>query len=156
MIVAWCHREHCYNNLLIFLFSAVVVVQNGTVLDLKHAIQRHMTLKLSRSKGKKHISWYTFILFCSLHYLKTKWTAIRVIESALYFLIQPTSFTFLQILAKFVASCRTKILVCPSHSLLTVPVTHTPLYSFRKYIWKRYWLYFEGQKLTEDKKQLKE
>lgn len=61
---------------------SVVVVQNGTVLDLKHAIQRHMTLKLSRSKGKKHISW--------------------------------------------------------------------------KYIWKRYWLYFEGQKLTEDKKQLKE
>lgn len=61
---------------------SVVVVQNGTVLDLKHAVKRHMTLKLSRSKGKKHISW--------------------------------------------------------------------------KYIWKRYWLYFEGQKLTEDKKQLKE
>lgn len=61
---------------------SVVVVQNGTVPDLKHAIKRHMTLKLSRSKGKKHISW--------------------------------------------------------------------------KYIWKRYWLYFEGQKLTEDKKQLKE
>ncbi|XP_061193717.1 U11/U12 small nuclear ribonucleoprotein 25 kDa protein-like [Saccostrea echinata] len=61
---------------------SVVVVQNGTVLDLKHAIKRHMTLKLSRSKGKKHISW--------------------------------------------------------------------------KYIWKRYWLYFEGQKLNEDKKPLKE
>ncbi|XP_048728303.1 U11/U12 small nuclear ribonucleoprotein 25 kDa protein-like [Ostrea edulis] len=61
---------------------SVVVVQNGTVLDLKHAIKRHMTLKLSRSKGKKHISW--------------------------------------------------------------------------KYIWKRHWLYFDGQKLTEDKKLLKE
>ncbi|XP_062607585.1 U11/U12 small nuclear ribonucleoprotein 25 kDa protein-like [Saccostrea cucullata] len=61
---------------------SVVVVQNGTVLDLKHAIKRHMTLKLARSKGKKHISW--------------------------------------------------------------------------KYIWKRYWLYFEGQKLNEDKKPLKE
>lgn len=51
---------HVYLLKLFFFFNsitAVVVVQNGTVLDLKHAIKRHMTLKLSRSKGKKHISW---------------------------------------------------------------------------------------------------
>lgn len=61
---------------------AVVVTQNATVLDLKHAIKRHFLLKQSREGGKTHLSW--------------------------------------------------------------------------RYVWKRHWLYFDGQKLTEDNKKLKE
>ena len=37
--------------------SAVVVTQNATVLDLKHAIKRHVMLKQARTGGKPHISW---------------------------------------------------------------------------------------------------
>lgn len=54
----------------------VVVIQNATVHDLKKAIQRHISLKLSREGGPNVVSW--------------------------------------------------------------------------KYVWKTYWLSFEGQKLTED------
>ncbi|XP_060082167.1 U11/U12 small nuclear ribonucleoprotein 25 kDa protein-like [Ylistrum balloti] len=61
---------------------AVVVTQNATVLDLKHAIKRYITLKQIRNGGKLHLSW--------------------------------------------------------------------------KYIWKRYWLYFNSQKLSDNRKSLKE
>ncbi|XP_029641128.1 U11/U12 small nuclear ribonucleoprotein 25 kDa protein [Octopus sinensis] len=60
----------------------VVVVQDATVLDLKHAIKRYVQLKQARQNGPEHISW--------------------------------------------------------------------------RYIWKRYWLYFDGQKLSDDSKPLKE
>ncbi|KAL5013803.1 hypothetical protein ScPMuIL_008073 [Solemya velum] len=60
----------------------IVVTQTATVLDLKHAIKRYMSLKLTREGRKIGLSW--------------------------------------------------------------------------KYIWKRYWLHFEGQKLTENNKPLKE
>jgi len=36
---------------------AVIVQQNATVLDLKKAIERHVTLKLSREHGNPDISW---------------------------------------------------------------------------------------------------
>ncbi|OWF45195.1 U11/U12 small nuclear ribonucleoprotein 25 kDa protein [Mizuhopecten yessoensis] len=36
---------------------AVVVTQNATVLDLKHAIKRYITLRQMRNGGKLHISW---------------------------------------------------------------------------------------------------
>ncbi|XP_021364316.1 U11/U12 small nuclear ribonucleoprotein 25 kDa protein-like [Mizuhopecten yessoensis] len=61
---------------------AVVVTQNATVLDLKHAIKRYITLRQMRNGGKLHISW--------------------------------------------------------------------------RYIWKRYWLYFNSQKLSDDRKTLKQ
>lgn len=61
---------------------AIVVTQDATVLDLKHAIKRHITLKQLRNGGKQHISW--------------------------------------------------------------------------RYIWKRFWLYFDGQKLKDDKTKLKD
>ncbi|XP_069106608.1 U11/U12 small nuclear ribonucleoprotein 25 kDa protein-like [Argopecten irradians] len=61
---------------------AVVVTQNATLLDLKHAIKRYITLRQTRNGGKQHISW--------------------------------------------------------------------------KYIWKRYWLYFNSQKLSDDRKTLKQ
>uniref|UniRef100_T1IHP2 SNRNP25 ubiquitin-like domain-containing protein n=1 Tax=Strigamia maritima TaxID=126957 RepID=T1IHP2_STRMM len=60
----------------------IVVEQKATVLDLKHAIKRHVTLKQSRDGDLTPISW--------------------------------------------------------------------------KYIWRTFWLYFDGQKLMEDKKKLKE
>ncbi|XP_076082421.1 U11/U12 small nuclear ribonucleoprotein 25 kDa protein-like [Mytilus galloprovincialis] len=60
----------------------IVVTQNATVLDLKHAIKRYVNLKQERANGKLHLSW--------------------------------------------------------------------------RYIWKRFWLYFDGEKLTDDKKLLKE
>jgi len=60
----------------------VVVVQDGTVLDLKQAIQRHVTLKQIREEGTTHISW--------------------------------------------------------------------------RHVWRRHWLYYSGQKLTEDRKLIKE
>ena len=41
----------------IFIISAVVVTQNATVLDLKHAIKRHFLLKQSREGGTTHLSW---------------------------------------------------------------------------------------------------
>lgn len=93
-------------------------------------------------------------LFCFVHFMKqkTKWTVIEVIKSAFYLVKSPYSLfykswlNFSQVVKDFGVSTR----------LSEVPVIYTPLYSFRKYIWKRYWLYFEGQKLTEDKKQLKE
>lgn len=37
--------------------SAIVVVQNATVLDLKKAIRRFMELKQQREGGVKHVSW---------------------------------------------------------------------------------------------------
>lgn len=61
---------------------AVVVHQNATVLDLKHAIKRHVTLQQMRHNAPTLISW--------------------------------------------------------------------------RYIWRSFWLYHEGQKLTEDNKPLKE
>ncbi len=39
------------------LFTAIVVVQSATVLDLKKAICRYMELKQQREGGVKHISW---------------------------------------------------------------------------------------------------
>ncbi|EDO34575.1 predicted protein [Nematostella vectensis] len=60
----------------------VVVVQDATVLDLKKAIQRHITLKQTREGGATYISW--------------------------------------------------------------------------KYVWRTFWLMFEGQKLSDDHKSLKE
>uniref|UniRef100_A0A8C1MMN9 Small nuclear ribonucleoprotein 25 n=1 Tax=Cyprinus carpio TaxID=7962 RepID=A0A8C1MMN9_CYPCA len=39
------------------LFTAIVVVQSATVLDLKKAIRRYMELKQQREGGVKHISW---------------------------------------------------------------------------------------------------
>ena len=41
------------------------------------------------------------------------------------------------------------------YNLFNVPKFHYEFY-FRRYIWKKYWLYFDGQKLTEDAKLLKE
>ena len=46
-------KQICY-----LLFSAVVVIQNATVHDLKKAIQRHISLKLSREGGPNIVSWY--------------------------------------------------------------------------------------------------
>ncbi|KAL3891620.1 hypothetical protein ACJMK2_003874 [Sinanodonta woodiana] len=60
----------------------IVITQNATVLDLKHAIQRYVNLKQVREGGKQHISW--------------------------------------------------------------------------RYVWKRHWLYFNSQKLTDDNKKLKD
>lgn len=40
------------------MVTAVVVVQNATVLDLKKAIQRYMQLKQEREGGVQHISWW--------------------------------------------------------------------------------------------------
>lgn len=60
----------------------IVVTQTATVLDLKHAIKRHVNLKQQRANGKLHLSW--------------------------------------------------------------------------RYVWKRYWLYFNGEKMTDDKKLLKD
>lgn len=37
--------------------SAIVVVQNATVLDLKKAIRRFMELKQQREGGVKYVSW---------------------------------------------------------------------------------------------------
>lgn len=37
--------------------SAIVVVQNATVLDLKKAIKRFMELKQQREGGVKYVSW---------------------------------------------------------------------------------------------------
>nr|XP_039266088.1 U11/U12 small nuclear ribonucleoprotein 25 kDa protein-like [Styela clava] len=59
----------------------VIVNQNGTVKDIKSAINRHFMLKMQRENGPKHISW--------------------------------------------------------------------------KYVWRTYWLYFDGQKLRNDKDKLK-
>lgn len=39
------------------MVTAVVVVQNATVLDLKKAIQRYVQLKQEREGGVQHISW---------------------------------------------------------------------------------------------------
>ena len=39
------------------MFLAVVVIQNATVHDLKKAIQRHISLKLSREGGPNIVSW---------------------------------------------------------------------------------------------------
>lgn len=60
----------------------VVVVQDATVLDLKHAIKRYVKLKQKRQNGTEILSW--------------------------------------------------------------------------RYVWRRYWLYFDGQKLMDDSKPLKE
>lgn len=60
----------------------VVVRQNGTVLELKKAIQRHVILRQARIAGIRRISW--------------------------------------------------------------------------RYVWRAYWLYFNGQKLSDDKKLMKE
>jgi len=38
--------------------TAVVVIQNATVLELKKAIQRHVVLRQARIGGIRHISWY--------------------------------------------------------------------------------------------------
>lgn len=43
----------------------VVVIQNATVHDLKKAIQRHISLKLSREGGPNFVSWK--------HVWKTYW-----------------------------------------------------------------------------------
>lgn len=43
--------------LCVSMVTAVVVVQNATVLDLKKAIQRYMQLKQEREGGVQHISW---------------------------------------------------------------------------------------------------
>ncbi|XP_046373187.1 U11/U12 small nuclear ribonucleoprotein 25 kDa protein-like [Haliotis rufescens] len=59
----------------------IVVVQDASVLDLKHAIRRHVTLRQSRRGGTTLISW--------------------------------------------------------------------------RYIWRSYWLYFDGQKLSDDRRTLK-
>ncbi|CAL1532465.1 unnamed protein product [Lymnaea stagnalis] len=59
----------------------IVVTQKARVIDLKHAIKRHFTLRQMRTGGSTHISW--------------------------------------------------------------------------RYIWKRYWLNFNGEKLTDDNKKLK-
>lgn len=37
--------------------SAIVVVQNATVLDLKKAVRRFMELKQQREGGVKYVSW---------------------------------------------------------------------------------------------------
>lgn len=60
----------------------IVVTQNASVLDLKHAIKRFVNLKQERANDKTSISW--------------------------------------------------------------------------RYVWKRYWLYYDGVKLTDDKKLLKD
>ena len=39
------------------LFTAVVVISSATVLDLKKAIKRHMTLKLERMGHTPIVSW---------------------------------------------------------------------------------------------------
>ncbi|KAI8777017.1 U11/U12 small nuclear ribonucleoprotein 25 kDa protein-like isoform X2 [Biomphalaria glabrata] len=59
----------------------IVVTQKARVIDLKHAVKRHFTLRQIRTGGSTHISW--------------------------------------------------------------------------KYIWKRYWLSYNGEKLTDDNKKLK-
>ncbi|KAH3896915.1 U11/U12 small nuclear ribonucleoprotein 25 kDa protein-like [Dreissena polymorpha] len=60
----------------------IVVTQNATVLDLKHAIKRHFVLQQNRAKGPTKLSW--------------------------------------------------------------------------KYVWKRHWLYFDGQRLTDDNMKIKD
>ena len=52
-------KQICY-----MLFSAVVVIQNATVHDLKKAIQRHISLKLSREGGPNIVSWYVVNWSC--------------------------------------------------------------------------------------------
>ncbi|KAL9962745.1 hypothetical protein ACROYT_G031881 [Oculina patagonica] len=47
----------------------VVVIQNATVHDLKKAIQRHISLKLSREGGPNIISWK--------HVWKTYWLSFQ-------------------------------------------------------------------------------
>ncbi|XP_067667882.1 U11/U12 small nuclear ribonucleoprotein 25 kDa protein-like [Haliotis asinina] len=43
----------------------IVVVQDASVLDLKHAIRRHVTLRQSRKGGTIHISWkYIWRSYC--------------------------------------------------------------------------------------------
>ncbi|XP_052086241.1 U11/U12 small nuclear ribonucleoprotein 25 kDa protein-like isoform X2 [Mytilus californianus] len=74
----------------------IVVTQNATVLDLKHAIKRYVNLKQERANGKLHLS-------------------------------------------------------CSTNSY----ENYTMILNWR-YIWKRFWLYFDGEKLTDDKKLLKE
>lgn len=41
----------------LFFVTAIVVVQNATVLDLKRAIQRYIQLKHQREGGIQHVSW---------------------------------------------------------------------------------------------------
>jgi len=43
--------------LLVHCLTAVVVRQNGTVLELKKAIQRHVILRQARIAGIRRISW---------------------------------------------------------------------------------------------------
>ena len=51
----------CY--IICLIFSAIVVVQNATVLDLKRAIRRYVTLKLLRDGEAQPISWYVHNFF---------------------------------------------------------------------------------------------
>lgn len=54
---ALCVGAHMDLLPYVSVVTAVVVVQNATVLDLKKAIQRHMQLKQEREGGTQHISW---------------------------------------------------------------------------------------------------
>lgn len=42
---------------IFFLITGVVVVQDATVLDLKHAIKRYVKLKQKRQNSTEILSW---------------------------------------------------------------------------------------------------
>lgn len=54
---ALCVASHMDLLPYVSMVTAVVVVQNATVLDLKKAIQRYVQLKQEREGGVQHISW---------------------------------------------------------------------------------------------------